>query len=255
MKSKRPAYVEPFFVGLFEGDGCAYIVKRKPLNTCFIRIVIALKNNEENLVMLQTLADFFGGSVYVQRQKQAERIAWSISSKKHINHLLNVFQRYPLLTSRKKCQLDHVKLCMLHNCWNYHKSSRDFKFQHQDTLVADLNQSFTAPAYFGPWLSGFSEAEGSFSSRHRHVLYNIGQNKDWYIVNAIKQYFQSDHVIQIVSAPKGNYYRIDIGGAKCLSKIIKHFETYPLLGYKTRSYDKFYTEATRILIKKGFTVN
>ena len=46
-------YIEPFFVGLFEGDGCIYIVKK--IKKATPRLEIALKYLPENEAMLQLI--------------------------------------------------------------------------------------------------------------------------------------------------------------------------------------------------------
>lgn len=243
--STDPNYLEPFFVGLFEGDGCIYLVRQSRSNRCYIRLAIGLKNNEQNQHMLHVIKDYFGGNLNTVKQALRQRIVWSTSAKK----VLNVFETYPFLTSRKRCQLNHVKQCMLqnHNHWDYHLNTRDSKFDAQKTIISHNNINFEIPHYFGPWLSGFSEAEGHFSAKHRHVLYNIGQNNDWFLINAIKQYFRSQHTIQSICAGKHTYYRIDIGGAPALKQILKHFNSHPLLGYKQISYARFYKEAIRLI--------
>lgn len=248
-KSTSANYLEPFFVGLFEGDGCIYLVRQKPSNRCYIRLVIGLKKNEQNQHMLHVIKDHLGGNVHTIKQGLRQRITWATSAKKRVKHLLNVFETYPFLTSRKRCQLNHVKQCMLKNNWNYHLNTRDSKFDAQNRIISSNNINFEIPHYFGPWLSGFSEAEGHFSAKHRHVLYNIGQNNDLFLINAIKQYFRSQHTIQSVCAGKHTYYRIDIGGAPALKQIIKHFNNNPLLGYKKRSYARFYKQAIRLINK------
>ena len=247
--STDPNYLEPFFVGLLEGDGCIYLVNQKPSNRCFIRLAIGLKNNEQNQHMLHVIKDHFGGNLHTVKQGLRQRVVWSTAAKKNVKHLLNVFETYPFLTSRKRCQLNHVKQCMLKNSWDYHLNTRDSKFDAQNKIISNNNISFEIPHYFGPWLSGFSEAEGHFSAKHRHVLYNIGQNNDWFLINAIKQYFRSQHTIQSVCAGKHTYYRIDIGGVPALKKIIMHFNSNPLLGYKQISYARFYKEAIRLINK------
>ena len=242
-------YLEPFFVGLFEGDGCIYLVKQHGSNRCYIRLAIGLKNNEQNQKMLHVIKDHLGGYVHTVKQGLSQRIVWSTSAKKNVKHLLNVFETYPFLTSRKICQLNHVKQCMLHNHWGYHLNTRDSKFDAQNKIISHNNINFEIPHYFGPWLSGFSEAEGHFSAKHRHVLYNIGQNNDWFLINAIKQYFRSQHTIQSVCTGEHTYHRIDIGGVPALKQIITHFNRNPLLGYKQISYARFYKEAIRLINK------
>jgi len=61
-------YIEQFFVGLLEGNGT--ITVDKNINTLRIRIVISLKNEANNVLMLNKIADVIGGRVYIERKDQ-----------------------------------------------------------------------------------------------------------------------------------------------------------------------------------------
>ncbi len=246
----NPDFWEPFFVGLFEGDGCIYIVKQRKSNALFARLTIGLKYNDMNKLMLDSIQKSFGGSVYKTTQKKAVRVTWSVSNRFYITKILKLFEKYPFLGSRKTCQLDHIKRCLEHNCWDYHLNNRDSKFENQAFVSKRLALIVNECNYFKPWLSGFCEAEASFSSRHRHVVLNIGQNHDAYLIRAIMAYFGSTHSLQIRRVSKHIYYCVDIGGVQCLKQIVNHFKAYPLLGYKQVAYGNFYTQATRIIAKK-----
>jgi hypothetical protein len=59
-------YIEPFFVGLLEGDGTItvdYISDRNKR----VRIFIALKNLKENRFMLDLIVKYIGGRVAIER--------------------------------------------------------------------------------------------------------------------------------------------------------------------------------------------
>jgi hypothetical protein len=55
-------------VGLLEGNGT--ITVDKNINTLRIRIVISLKNEANNVLMLNKIADVIGGRVYIERKDQ-----------------------------------------------------------------------------------------------------------------------------------------------------------------------------------------
>lgn len=62
-------YIEIFFVGLLEGDGTITCnVGKTGLVT--VRIIISLKNNIENLNMLNLIKRVVGGKVYIERKDQ-----------------------------------------------------------------------------------------------------------------------------------------------------------------------------------------
>jgi hypothetical protein len=60
-------YIEQFFVGLLEGDGSItvdYISNRSKR----VRIVIALKNLDDNRFMLDLIVKYIGGRVAIERK-------------------------------------------------------------------------------------------------------------------------------------------------------------------------------------------
>ena len=100
--------------------------------------------------------------------------------------------------------------------------------------------------YFPSWLSGFIEAEGNFSlilyesGSIKKCSFNIGQNKDKFILEKIKNYFNCSHIIILEDKTKikklYTHYRIGLSGSKFREILINHFNQYPLLGDKQLSY-------------------
>lgn len=235
-------YLEPFFVGLFEGDGCIYLGRTKGGNWSYGRFQIKLKYNPENRHMLELIRLHIGGTIHNENNKKGnDKIIWVAIAQKAVKKILNIFEKYPLLTSRKICQLEYLKQCMVDRSWNYHLQTRDLKYNNQQQFIDDYKNHFKIPSYFGPWLSGFVEAEGSFRSTTGNLSLYVGQNYDWYILNAIKAYFDSHHKVGINKDLRylTTQYRLSMSGKTTLFKVIKHFEAYPLLGYKKVSYDLF----------------
>ena len=65
--------------------------------------------------------------------------------------------------------------------------------------------------------------------------FSIGQNDDFYLIEAIKNYFEvSNKVIN----PYGSFYYLEVYKKEVLSKIILHCINYPLLGDKLESLKK-----------------
>ena len=145
-----------------------------------------------------------------------------------------------MLTSNKICQLK----ALIQNVEVQKKStSKKDKSTHEKNrtrkdVIQKYNNNFIIPNYFGAWLSGFIEAEGSFISKKRPV-FSICQNDDWYILNAIKTYYNSSHKISKSKVEQSISYKIQISNSKCLEKIIMHIESNPLLGNKQDAYKKF----------------
>lgn len=115
---------------------------------------------------------------------------------------------------------------------------RGKKFVNQASMVQEKNQKeFTEPCYFNEWLSGFTEAEGSFSMTEGAGLrYSIGQKNDKYLLEAIKKKFGTPAQ---VGGPKAGFYHLGMGGKSSLKLVIDHFEKYPLLGEKAIKFAIF----------------
>ena len=237
-------FIPAFWLGLLEGDGTITVSKLKTKigSRCTVRIVISLKNTELNHQMLLIIKESIGGRVIIERKSQY--VTWIASNKKDIEKILNIIALYPLLTVRKQQQLDFAKACLIDSD-NY-----DLLIESKyDTLIPKI-PLLTNISYFPAWLSGFIEAEGNFKTifysdtgKIKSRALQIGQNSDMYIMELIKEYFQSHH--KITTDKKVNkhaakrslsHHRLGIGGLKCSNLIISHFNQYPLLGEKTKSY-------------------
>ena len=169
--------------------------------------------------------------------------------------MLSILEKYPLLTSRKICQLEHLKDCMENNDWEYHLKKREIRYLNQEKYIKNFKESFVIPSYFGPWLSGFTEAKGCFRAKS----YYICQNNDWYILNAIKIYLNSHHKLRInkdsrIRESHSNkaihifvpvQYRVSMSGKPAINNIINHFNKYPLLGEKKVNF-RIWKESLKI---------
>jgi hypothetical protein len=60
-------YIEPFFVGLLEGNG-TITSNLDSSNNIIVRIVIFLKSNSENINMLNIIMETIGGRVVITRK-------------------------------------------------------------------------------------------------------------------------------------------------------------------------------------------
>jgi hypothetical protein len=61
-------YIEQFFVGLLEGDGTITTNINSSSQTIRVRIVIALKNDNNNHIMLKKIQKIVGGRVVIERK-------------------------------------------------------------------------------------------------------------------------------------------------------------------------------------------
>lgn len=228
--------IKKFWVGLMDGDGTITVGQpRKGSSLIRGRFAISLSNRPLNVEMLKLIQKELGGNLYIERKNQY--VTWVVYSRNKILELMKILDQYPFLTSRKICQLNFLKLCY-ENPKNF--QLRDSKYSQQLEIIQQKNDSFFLPPYFPIWLSGFVEAEGCFMSvknkrgSRSTFRFNIGQNYDEYLINSIKNYFQSNN--RVCLRKMTNYYVIDIYGYPSLTLIIQHFDQYPLLGDKFSSY-------------------
>ena len=226
-------YIKMFWVGLMDGDGSIQVNhwRRQSLQ---YRLVIKLSNLKSNYNMLVEIAKVVGGTVKVTG-KQAD-VIWVVNKKEEIISIIKIFNTYPLLTSKKICQLAFLKTCLTDNSVEKYLSTRDNKFKEQFAIIK-ANTNIKVPTYFKAWLSGFIEAEGCFSIRKTNAhSFSIGQNNDVYLIDAIKQYFEISNKVR---NPYGNFYFIEVYKKEVLAKIVAHCTNYPLLGEKLESLKKF----------------
>jgi Cytochrome C and Quinol oxidase polypeptide I/LAGLIDADG endonuclease len=241
-------YIEQFFVGLLEGDGTITCnLNSNKSNSIIIRIVISLKNNTENVVMLDKIKENIGGRVIIERNNKY--VTWIANNKNDLAKIFVILAKYPLLTARKQCQLDFAKDCLLKKDIVNFLKNRNNKYNNKKVYLKNFENLNSLPIYFAPWLSGFIEAEGNFNLMFnekgilRGSKFSIGQNDEIHILNWIKIYFNSKNIIS-KDKPKINgnfrYYRLSMYNAESRKLLFKHFNNYPLLGYKNVSYKKFY---------------
>ena len=216
-----------------DGDGSIQVNHWREKSLQY-RLVIKLKYDTQNYDMLILIAKIIGGYVRIVKQD----VIWVVNKKEDIQEIIKIFEEYPLLTSKKICQLQFLKTCLTKNCINYYLNNRDNKYENQPEII---KASFEIPNYFKEWLSGFIEAEGCFSLRKsNNHSFSIGQNDDVYLIEAIKLYFEASNAPRTrVRNSYGKFYAIKIYKKEVLKRIITHCYNYPLLGEKRISFEKF----------------
>jgi|HubBroStandDraft_5_1064220.scaffolds.fasta_scaffold16245_1 hypothetical protein len=219
-------YIKKFWVGLMDGDGSIQVNhwRKKYLQ---YRLVIKLKNLPENISMLNLISNNIGGQVRIVQKNQF--VIWIVNSKNSIIKIIKIFTIYPPLTSRLRSQLSFMLECFKHNDVKKYLNLRNNKYVTRDIIV-DINNS-----YFNEWLSGFIEAEGCFSIR-KNNSFSIGQNDDKYLIDYIRNYFNIQSGIR---NPHKTFWCFETYRISTLHNIINHCQTYPLLGDKLISFNKF----------------
>jgi len=228
-----------FWVGLMDGDGSIQVNHWRKLSLQY-RLVIKLSNLKSNYKMLILIAKVIGGTVKITGK--GKDVIWVVNNKQTIINIIKLFDIYPLLTSRKICQLKFLKECILKDSVDWYLSHRNNKYDNQISIIKSdmfgLEQGvLNIPNYFSGWLSGFIEAEGCFSIRkNNNHSFSIGQNDDIYLINIIKKYFKISNKVR---NSYSKFYCLEIYKKERLKFIIDHIKNNPLLGEKAESFHKW----------------
>lgn len=234
-KKDEKEYIKMFWVGLMDGNGSIQVNhwRKKSLQ---YRLIIKLNNIESNFIMLIKIAKVIGGSVRIV--KKNKDVIWVVDKKESIINILNIFETYPPLTSRLKCQLTFLKTCLANSSIDIYLKNRNKKYSNQMSIINSYSKNyFRIPTYFSSWLSGFIEAEGSFCIRvNKSPSFSIGQKDDYFLIDTIKQFFSATNKVR---NPSKNFYFLEVYKKEVLEKIVNHCTNYPLLGEKSLSLKKF----------------
>ena len=229
-------YIKQFWVGLMDGDGSIQVNHwRKRI--LLYRLVIKLSNTEANKTMLEKLSVVIGGNVKIDNK--ANFVRWVENDQNKIPKIINIFCKYPPITTRLQCQLEFFKQCQACKNVKWYLENRKAKYNTRWSKHATMKTlEFSEFSHFKGWLSGFIEAEGCFCIRTSgSKSFSIAQKFDDYLLFYIKYYFKAT---SSVLEKEKDFYAIEIYRRTCLDLIKIHLLKYPLLGEKRKSFDKFY---------------
>ena len=116
-----------------DGDGSIQVNNCK--KSLQYRLVIKLSNLYSNYSMLIKIAQVIGGTVRVVNNKK--EVIWVVDNKNTIHIIIDIFDKYPPLTSRLICQLEFLKVCLKEHPTsvdNYLKN-RNLKYSNQLSIV------------------------------------------------------------------------------------------------------------------------
>lgn len=241
-------YIEQFFVGFLEGDGTItvdYLNDSKKR----VRIFISINNLENNRFMLDLIVRHIGGRVAIERNNRY--VTWYATNRTDLAKVFAILAKYPLLSSRKQCQLDFAKdfinSTRVISKEEFHKL-RDDKYKNQKTILDFYDKKkLGLPSYFPGWLSGFIDSEGHFklvkaaNNTIKSSQFIIGQNNEKHLLKAILTYFNLENKTISTSTNKEGviHYKIYLGGKNFRNLLASHFNYYPLLGDKKTKYKEW----------------
>jgi hypothetical protein len=242
-------YYTQFWVGLMDGDGSIQVNNWKNQILQF-RLVIKLKYTKNNYQMLKNIQTHLGGSVICTKNTQV--VVWAENTKETIRTVfLPIFDKYPPITSRLQCQLAFLKTCIAGLNVHTYLLTRTQKYLNQKWYILETEKNIKTYSnkYLSIWLSGFIEAEGSFSIRKCKSIktFSIGQNDDSYILKFIKEFFNAPNKVRKLKQkkdPSKSFYWLEIDSKINVLKVYSHCTQYPLLGEKSIQLQNFYNQIT-----------
>lgn len=108
--------------------------------------------------MLLLVQEVLGGTVKVERN--AQYVSGIAIRKNLIQSLIKLLEKYPLLTTRKQCQLKYAIDCIKNNTRSYVVEHRGFMYNDQHNMLNYNEKNCVIPPYFASRLSGFIEPGG-----------------------------------------------------------------------------------------------
>jgi hypothetical protein len=243
IENRMKDYISKFWVGLMDGDGSIQVNHWRKKHLQY-RFVIKCVDSEKNREMIHSIKKHLGGNLRIDHKRKT--VLWVCDQKKHIRYLLStVFQKYPPLTSRLNAQLVFLNQCLKNQEENtlssqdqilWYLENRNLKY----SLYEKQNTLHQQPlaCYFPEWCSGFIEAEGCFSIRNtsKNHSFSLGQKKDKYLLQQIKEYFLIQSQLR---NPKNDFWVLETYRRETFLHLANHFKNYPLLGAKSQSYQNF----------------
>jgi hypothetical protein len=225
-----------FTVGLIDGDGSLQVNHWRRTSLQY-RLIVKLAHKPYNLEMLSRIAAVYGGKVRVVLNKRTgvEIVQWTIDNSYTIKTVIvPLLTQYSPLTSRVALQLAFVIKALNGMTIDEYFDSIKGKYDDRASLISPISAN-NYPSYFGSWLAGFIEAEGSFSIRNTKnvITFSVSQSNDLYLIEAIRAYFDQNHLTISAKPQKSGkiLYELSVGSLAGITAVIKHSQ--PLLqGYK-----------------------
>ena len=243
--------ISAYLAGLYEGDGHILIQKTKAKKTHNPRFCITFGLKNEALAV--KLLDIIGSGFirYKPKNNACVLVVSPVSGLKKVVSLINGELRTP-------------KLYQFYNLIDWLNKNHK---THIDKLP--LKQGYLAD---DSWLSGFVDADGSFSVQYTKVENNAKKrkiscrlrieqrildpvsNESYYkILTNISSFFNCKLLTKKQKSTGNEYYTLTASSKSSIAIIINYFEKYPLFSSKYLDYQDWKQVATLILENKHYT--
>jgi len=246
-------YIRVFWVGLLEGDGDITInFDHESRRVKGFSFSIEMNYTPQTEVMLHAIAKVLEGGVLLTRKKDASSgkrklmIRWKLESRYEVARLLKILEVFPPLTKNSRWRRDWVK-SVFHKKYIENADSLDvYLFALALRNILEENTDSFSPKdynvpYLRPWLSGFMEAESSWSATIP-AKFNLIQANEKAFLRFIGQYFGTAK--PYIYSRKDGVDTLHLQSRKSLKLRHDHVHANPLLGYKGVQFEAFF-EAVR----------
>lgn len=252
-----------WFIGFTDGDGCLTMYKEKKyLNNWRHEYTIGL--SIKDIRLLYKIKKILGCGVI---RKYNNVAIFNVKKIKHlIYRIIPIFDKYPLLTDKKRLIYLNFRNSLLHKALisKININNKDIIFIKQllDNIpnnlykisIEDLLKNIDNN-YFDNWLVGFTEAEGSFyfvkkklsdldnfSQPQVQILlraeFRLSQNNNFSLLNKIKEKLKISRKVDLQSNSSNHYY-IVAASSLSLQNVINFYTNPNLVKFKGIKYLEF----------------
>lgn len=239
--------LDAFTIGLIDGDG-SFQVNHWRKRILQFRLVVKLFDHPLNVTILTLLSKTYGGNVSHGKDNNKKYVQWIVNNKKTFtDSIVPLFIKYPPLTSRMHLQFTFFMKYFLNPNVDLYLLERGDKYNTRSNI---LPLFVSPPSYFIDWLAGFIEAEGCFCNRTSGTSsFSIAQNYDKYLLEAIRNYFNMNHLTISTKVGKvSSYpvYELSIASFKGINSVIDLCASR-LQGYKYYQMITFLTSSKSLV--------
>jgi hypothetical protein len=217
-----------------DGDGSIQINHNAP-SSIGCRLTIKLADTQANRKMLALMADHVGGR-HRPDGNAGKDYRWVCDSQVGCKQIIaRTYDIYPPLHYRMINKLAFMRECISRNDHSWFMKNREHMNQFAGGIILQ-----EVPIYLPAWISGFIEAEGSFNIRSNgNHSFSIAQKENPHLLHFIRDYFSISTSIHLHKTQVEGIYSLEVYRKDTLLRIIKHFNTYPLLGDKAISFTRW----------------
>lgn len=262
-----------WITGFTDAEGCFSIIIEIPKSLKpKVRTSFEINLHEKDINILYDINDFLKvGSVY--HTPSRSRCVYRVTKiEELINVIIPFFIRYPLCSKKRIDFILWSKVVYMIND-KKHLSFEGFSTilcyyaainngvsskvaQYYPNIEAVSRPVFKLPEILNPyWVSGFTAGDGGFSINIRSnkkigLIFHIAQHsKDIDLMNSLIKFFGTGKVYlrSNLSTPRCDFVIQNL--TDITTKVINHFDNYPLNNIKTLDYNDF--KQAVLLIKSG----